>query len=259
MNRSHKARNGSDESAHSDLQTPFFSSDDTRDRGSRPRQSSVGRNRLKGFCIYRIHSSSPLLSPLAPVASSRFRARISLLHQARRVYRYAGTCLCIIHVRTPAFVRACRKLWRAGTRGRERGREREREREREGERERGRYVYFEDYQSLVTCKGSNYPGADWAPFAAPTARLVHPRWWRRLHSPRSPSVSDLTNPSLSLGSPLFRSSYYPFSQKSKADEDRTAAKVETKVRESEGKSWGEWVGRAKLEREESQPRERARI
>lgn len=36
-------------------------------------------------------------------------------------------------------------------------------------------TYFEDYQSLVTCKGSNYPGADWAPFAAPTARLVHPR------------------------------------------------------------------------------------
>ncbi|CAL1677006.1 unnamed protein product [Lasius platythorax] len=28
-------------------------------RGSRPRQSSVGRNRLKGFRIYRVHPNPP--------------------------------------------------------------------------------------------------------------------------------------------------------------------------------------------------------
>lgn len=112
--------------------------------GRGPRQSSVGRNRLKGFRIYRIARTA--------LAS----ARISL----PRGYMKRAPVDARVHVCTW-------KETRRGNRG---------EKERKGERKRDG-TYFEDYQSLVTCKGSNYPGADWAPFAAPTARLVHPRWW----------------------------------------------------------------------------------
>jgi len=200
MNRSlQSGKNGSDESALTDLQILFFSfsSDDTRDRGSRPRQSSVGRNRLKGFRIYRIHSSSPLPSPPlhpwpARVSARVFRCCIKLDGCTdMRVY----ACVCVIYVCVSPRSRV-RVGGNSGARKPKRERERERERGRGEGRKSGMRVeggreddtYFEDYQSLVTCKGSNYPGADWAPFAAPTARLVHPRWWRRLRSPRNPCL-----------------------------------------------------------------------
>lgn len=95
----------------------------------------------------------------------------------------ASTCVCVSMEGNPA---------RKPERGKERARE----------RKRGWGTYFEDYQSLVTCKGSNYPGADWAPFAAPTARLVHPRWWWRLHPP-PPVRIPVPNPFTLYGRPLF--------------------------------------------------------
>lgn len=73
-------------------------------------------------------------------------------------------------------------------------------------------TYFEDYQSLVTCKGSNYPGADWAPFAAPTARLVHPRFGTGLPRPPADPPACSTHPQATLPeATLFRSSNHPFS------------------------------------------------
>lgn len=129
------------ERTRADLPTLFFKRPCERRRESQPRQSSVGRNRLKGFPIYRIHPSS-LLSALISLNGGRFRARISLLHQTRRIYRYAGTCVYIVRVYcTCAYLRV-RVVYVGGNSGtRKSDGEKDRQRNREIEREKGLYVF----------------------------------------------------------------------------------------------------------------------